>query len=477
MIGSAWGDEGKSKMISWLLRYADINLRFQGGANAGHTAYDDSGRVYDYHAIPTGVGMPEYIDTKMFLTATGALFDLEAIAMEWDKISGNSGEPLPANYLIADMATLLVDSQRILDGAHDAIKKNKVGTTKRGIGTTYSDRALRIALTSSDFKKPDEVLEQKIRDFVKFKNREIDFLGGRQYVNVEEYPSHLINIAKELRIKERIVDAPIYLNRCLDLLGSNILLEGAQAPMLDLILGTYPNVTSSSTTAGGACTGTGISPRILDEVLMTVKSYFTRVGEGPFLSAAIPFSELEKEWKRNDKKPLKATEEQIRIVKEGDLSDIIKYMEAFEMYIIESAGEYGVSTARPRAVGALDLNVLIRSKWINRPDGMLLTRLDNLDEVAKIPVCTHYVHKQTGETLTYFPSDPEVLNDYKPHFEFLNGWKCSTKGIKEFDQLPENAKKYIRYIEDRVGLKFDMIGNGPKKDDLIILRNPWKTAA
>ncbi|MHB8174256.1 MAG: adenylosuccinate synthase [Nitrospirota bacterium] len=423
VVGAQWGDEGKGKIVDLLTSEADVVARYQGGNNAGHTVVI-GGKQHILHLIPSGI----LHKGKKCVIGNGVVIDPEAILEELDSLAQNGITP-GDNLLISKRAQVIMPWHKALDGANEGKKGGaKIGTTGRGIGPCYSEKMARTGIRISDL-VDEKVLKEKI-----FKNTEdmnlllkcVYGAGGFDAGKIfEEYAGY------GQRLKDFIGDASLLLYDALRF-GKNVLFEGAQGTMLDIDHGTYPFVTSSNSTAGGACTGTGVPPTAIDGVLGVVKAYTTRVGAGPF--------------------PTELTD------KTGDL-------------IQERGREFGATTGRRRRCGWFDSVVARYTVRINGVTGFCLTKLDVLDECDKIRICSAYRYK--GSLLKDMPSEIDVFSQCEPVYEEMNGWKSSTAGIKDLNGLPAPARDYISRLEELSGAPFSIISTGPDRDETIILESPF----
>lgn len=407
VIGAQWGDEGKGKIVDYLAANAGIVVRYSGGANAGHTiVHEDT--TYKLHLIPSGIVYPE---VKVVL-GSGMVIDPEALFAELQEIE-SYGIDWRGRVFISDRAHLVLPSHKQEDIDRDAARKNPIGTTGRGIGITYAHKALRDGIRPADLRWEAHYaqLDQTDRDFL------------------DTYRDRLLELS---------VDIATFMHPSNDAgrTDQNVLFEGAQGALLDIDIGTYPYVSSGSSSAAGAASGSGIGPRDLDHVLGVFKAYSTRVGNGPFPS------EFDSE-------------------SQGEL----------ERYIRETGREYGVTTGRPRRVGYLDLVALRYACRTNGIDSLALTHLDVYDELDEIRTCIAY--ETMNETLDYFPSSIEILEKARPVTMRFTGWKRSIGEIDRYDNLPEKAREYIAFIEEYVGVPVSIVSVGYERRSTIIRNDPW----
>ncbi|MFH1127753.1 MAG: adenylosuccinate synthase [archaeon] len=416
IIGTQFGDEGKGKIIDYLADGSDIIARFQGGNNAGHTLVVGD-ETFKLHLIPSGV----LHDDKTVVIGSGVVIDIRILCEEIDELKkrGHSVE----NLKIAGNAHVIMPWHRALDNHEESRRKKKIGTTGRGIGPAYMFKAGRSdAIRIYDF-KDDDRLKKKIKEILE-KNRD-DFMrigyGQEEKALIKEYTVYAKNI------RHYICDVSDYLNNSLDS-GKKVLFEGAQGTLLDIDHGTFPFVTSSNTIAAAACTGSGIGPGRITEILGVVKAYTTRVGEGPFPT------ELDNETGENLRK---------------------------------NGHEFGTTTGRPRRCGWLDLVMLNYAKNLNSLTGIVITKLDVLTGLEKIKVCTGYMIEKK-ETRTY-PKDPDDLKKAEPLYKEFNGWTEDITGIKNYKDLPQNAKIYLDFIKKNLAIPIKIISVGPKRDETIVV--------
>lgn len=419
IIGSQWGDEGKGKIVDFLTEKCDYVVRFQGGCNAGHTVVVGEEK-YILHLIPSGI----LHKNKKCIIGNGVVLDPSGLLKEIETLI-QKGVEIDNNLYIAKHCHLIMPYHIAIE--EQCEKKKKIGTTKKGIGPCYTDKIARNGVRMVDLLYPD-VLKNKIRANLEIVNFLLKNLYNAETLDENEIFNQYLNYAEKL--KKYIADADILINKAIDS-GKKVLFEGAQGTLLDIDHGTYPYVTSSNTIAGGACTGAGISPRKIDNIIGIVKAYTTRVGEGPF-----------------------PTE-----IKDSLGEEIRK-----------RGGEYGATTGRPRRCGWLDLVGLRHAVRVNGFTGLAITKLDILDGIEKLKVCVGY--KYGNSILEDFPKEIQILEDCTPIYEEFQGWKESTAGIKNYEKLPDNAKKYLKFIEDSLQVKIQIISTGQKRDEIIIKESP-----
>jgi adenylosuccinate synthase len=417
LIGAQWGDEGKGKIIDVLTAKADIVVRSQGGNNAGHTVIH-RGAKYILHLIPSGI----LRRAKICVIGNGVVVDPLALVAEIDGLR-KLGITIGKNLLISDCAHLVLPYHRLLDEQRELRQgRAKIGTTKRGIGPAYGDKAARTGLRMSDLVQPI-VFSKKLQAKVIENNRILQALGAKPISFREVNESYL---AAGEKLRPFIENTVVYLHRALER-GKEILFEGAQGTFLDIDLGTYPYVTSSNTTAGGACTGTGVPPHRMDRVVGVMKAYTTRVGEG-----ALPTEDRQ-----------------------------------FTGRLHKLGREFGATTGRKRRCGWFDVVATRYATMINGIDELAITNLDGLDHVDPIRVCVAY--RLNGKRLNVPPSDATQLANCKPVYQQLRGWTKSTRSARKLSQLPSAAQDYVKYISNLTGGKLSMVSVGPERGETIIL--------
>lgn len=417
VLGAQWGDEGKGKIVDLLTPSFQLVARYQGGHNAGHTVYV-RGKKFVLHLIPSGI----LHEGKICLIGNGVVVDPHALFAEIDELK-TLGFDVAGRLLVSDKAHLILPYHRELDVLSEARRGDrKIGTTSRGIGPAYEDKIGRRGIRVGDLadKSDNGPLVNAVRENVATRNR----LMGNNDMKWETVVADLRVMWQ--RLQPLVADVSLYIDTAMKA-GKRVMFEGAQGTLLDIDHGSYPFVTSSNGTAGGACTGLGIGPRSVNAVLGVVKAYTTRVGEGP-----LP-TEL-----------LDATGERLR----------------------ESGNEYGASTGRPRRCGWYDAVVTRYAARVNGLDAVALTKLDVLDGFEEIKICTAY--KCGTETLTEMPSDLAQLAACVPIYETIQGWDKPTAGVTRFDDLPSAAKAYIRRLEEVSGVPAAIVSTGSDRDHTII---------
>ena len=423
VVGSQWGDEGKGKIVDWLSDQADVVIRFQGGHNAGHTLVID-GVTYKLRLLPSGIVRKN----KISVIGNGVVVDPWALLDEIKEIKLKGVEVNENNFIISDSATLILPFHKEMDEIReDAAGKGKIGTTRRGIGPAYEDKVGRRSIRVMDLRSESN-LDHRLENVLLHHNAIRKGLRKKIYKK-NELKKQLLKIAPEI-LK---FSQPVWLK--IDEFKKRkkkILFEGAQGILLDVDHGTYPFVTSSNTVAASAATGTGCGPNSIQYVLGITKSYTTRVGEGPFPT---------------------------------ELKDKIG------RFLGKKGKEFGTVTNRKRRCGWFD-GVLVRQTIkVSGINGIALTKLDVLDELDEIKICVQY--ELNGKKIDYLPAATEDQLKVKPIYQIFEGWKSSTKGIKNIESLPSNAKKYIFAVEDFIGAKISSISTSPKREDTILLENPF----
>ncbi|MDT4896909.1 MAG: adenylosuccinate synthase [Acidobacteriota bacterium] len=420
VIGAQWGDEGKGKIVDLLSERFDIVARYQGGHNAGHSVYVGD-RAFVLRLLPSGIVHPG----KICVLGNGMVIDPKAFFEEADQLAEQGVEVSPERVRVSSRAHLILPYHRALDHtSEERLGNEKVGTTLRGIGPAYEDKAGRRGIRVADALQPD-VLRSRIERNLEDANRIIVAYGG-EALDPDQIFDETSRLAE--RLAPFITDTTHFLNRAARE-NQTILIEGAQATLLDVDHGTYPFVTSSNTTAGGASIGTGLAPHRITGVLGIVRTYTTRVGEGPF-----PTEMLEGE---------------------EELGQLIR----------ERGREYGAVTKRPRRCGWFDAFATRYAADINGFSSVALTKLDVLDALDEIKVCTGY--RLDGQEIDSFPAVSQDLRRIEPIYETLPGWKTSTEGITEIDALPSEARRYVEFLSTEIGVEIGLISTGPERGQTI----------
>ncbi|MCG8686914.1 MAG: adenylosuccinate synthase [Desulfobacterales bacterium] len=418
VVGTQWGDEGKGKIVDLLSEHADCVVRFQGGNNAGHTMVVNGKEIIS-HLIPSGI-----IQQKKCYIGNGVVVDPFVLLDEIDYLTDNNIDVSPDMLEISNRAHIIMPYHQEIDKAREEKKgKNKIGTTGRGIGPCYEDKATRRGIRFCDLLDL-ELFKEKVRTIMEEKNFYL-----KHYFKTETMDPELV-IDQFITVRERllpyIADVSVSLDQGIRQ-GKTILFEGAQGTHLDIEHGTYPFVTSSSTVSGNAANGSGVGPGQLDEIIGIVKAYTTRVGAGPFPTEL--FDEI------------------------GDK-------------IQKTGAEFGATTGRKRRCGWLDMVVLRNSARLNSLTGLAITKLDVLDDLDEIKICTGYEYQ--GKTIEHFPPEIKILEECTPVYETHPGWKENTSGITEYDKLPEKAKAYLARVEELSEVKIKIVSVGPGREATII---------
>jgi adenylosuccinate synthase len=423
VVGLQWGDEGKGKIVDVLSEKADVVARFQGGHNAGHTVVINSEK-FVLHLIPSGI----LYKGKTCLIGNGVVVEPSALIEEMDGLE-QRGVPIRGNLFLSKNAHIIMPYHMALDRENEKLRGTKsIGTTGRGIGPAYCDKTGRSGIRVADLLQP-AVFKEKLTANLFHINFLLEHLYQAPVFNVEDIFHEYMGYAEKL--SEYIADTDIIVNNVIAEKG-NVLFEGAQGTLLDIDHGTYPYVTSSNAIAGGACTGLGVGPTKISKVLGIVKAYTTRVGSGPF--------------------PTELTD---------SLGDRLR----------EKGGEYGATTGRPRRCGWLDMVILKHSARINGLTGIAITKLDILDGLDVIKICTAYKHQ--GKLYEEFPKEINIFSECEPVYIEMPGWHASTQGITDYNALPKTAKAYIKKIEKILKVQVQMISTGQKRDELIMLKEQF----
>ncbi|KRM52954.1 adenylosuccinate synthase [Ligilactobacillus araffinosus] len=423
IMGSQWGDEGKGKMTDWLAQKADMVVRYQGGNNAGHTIAFN-GNTYKLQAIPSGI----FESQKTNVIGNGVVVNPKALLDEI-QILKDAGIT-PSNLKISSRAHLILPYHIQLDIAQEKQRGDqKVGTTHNGIGPAYMDKAARIGIRMCDLLEKD-TFAVKLKENLEQKNALFEKIYGEKPFEFEALFNEYYEYGQQL--KDHVTDTSVLVNDAINA-GKNVLFEGAQGVMLDLDHGTYPYVTSSNPIAGGALVGTGVGPQSLTKMVGVCKAYSTRVGEGPF--------------------PTELTN------KIGDL-------------IREKAHEYGTVTGRPRRIGWFDAVAMRHAKRVSGMNCLSLNLLDIFTGLNKVKICTAYM--LDGKQIDYYPASLKELERCEPVYEDFDGWTEDISDVTEYDQLPENAKKYLNRIEELTGLQLMTVSVGPSREQTITLKDAWE---
>jgi len=418
VIGAQWGDEGKGKIVDLLCETFDVVARYQGGHNAGHTVKFGE-QHFSLRLVPSGILHPG----KLCILGNGMVIDPEALLEEIEGLRA-LGVEVEENLKISDSAHVILPYHKAIDLAREeAAGATKIGTTGRGIGPAYETKVSRYGVRVADLLDPD-VLREKIEFACAEKNSVLRTVYGKGTFDPKKLFDDYTRYGEVLA--PRITNGTVLINERIRA-GKKVMFEGAQGTLLDIDHGTYPFVTSSNTVAGGICTGLGVAPKHIHRVVGVGKAYTTRVGGGAF--------------------PTELDEEP------GE-------------HLRKRGNEFGTVTGRPRRTGWLDLPILRTAAMLNGIDSLALTKVDVLDEFEEIPVCTEYnVH---GERWRTFPAFAVAHHDYKPEYRVMKGWQKSTVGVTNFDELPQEAKDYIRFIEDEIECPAGIVSTGPRREETIV---------
>lgn len=423
VVGLQWGDEGKGKIVDYLAEKAHVVARYQGGHNAGHTVVIGNEK-FVLHLIPSGI----LYKGKKCLIGNGVVIDPAALIKEIDGLKSR-GVEVGGNLYISKNAHVIMPYHMALDRESEKLRGNKsIGTTGRGIGPAYCDKVGRTGIRMADLLYPS-VFREKLNAHLFHVNFLLKNLYKTEPFATDDIYEEYLGYAG--RLSDYIADTDIIINGAIASKG-NILFEGAQGTLLDIDHGTYPFVTSSNAIAGGACTGLGVGPTKISRVLGVVKAYTTRVGSGPFPTEM-----------------------------KDDLGKAVR----------EKGGEYGATTGRPRRCGWLDAVILKHAARINGVTGIALTKLDILDGLDTIKICTAYRYR--GALYDEFPKEMNVFEECEPVYEEMKGWKTSTLGISDYGKLPKIAGSYVRKVEKILGVKVHMISTGQKRDEIITLKEQF----
>ncbi|NQT91047.1 MAG: adenylosuccinate synthase [Candidatus Omnitrophica bacterium] len=419
VIGGQWGDEGKGKIIDILSRKSDYIVRYQGGNNAGHTVVI-GGEQFILHLVPSGI----LHKGKVCVIGNGVVVNPEALIVEIENLK-KRGIKVSSNLFVSEGAHLIFPYHWTIDQLREKAKgKGKIGTTKRGIGPCYIDKVGRSGIRIADL-MDDKLFRVKLKDNLNEKNRILRKAYGSKGYSFEQMYKKYCTYRQKIR--KYVANTTLIVNKALDE-GKQVLFEGAQGTLLDVDFGTYPYVTSSNSTAGGACIGTGVSPARIGKVIGVVKAYTTRVGEGPFPT---------------------------------EFSDRL-------MNIVRNKGkEFGATTGRPRRCGWFDALIVRHSILVNGIKEIVVTKLDVLDDLKRIKICTGYRYR--GKVHRTFPANIEMLFRAKPIYEELPGWERDTSGITSYNRLPKNAKHYLKRLSTILDVKIKMVSLGADRKQVLNL--------
>lgn len=415
VLGAQWGDEGKGKMTDYLAEDANVVVRFQGGNNAGHTVVVGD-KEYKLHLIPSGI----LYEDKLNVIGNGVVVDPKALFEEIDYLEGVGVKVTPEKLIISDRAQLIMPYHKILDRLKEKARgKNDIGTTGKGIGPCYTDKFERCGIRVCDLMH-EEVFTEKLKENIEMKNAYITKVLGGEALNFDEILKEYLEFGKKLRTFVQDTSVRVYNDIKAD---KTVLFEGAQGMLLDIDYGTYPYVTSSNTTAGGVANGVGIGPNMITNAVGITKAYTTRVGKGPFPT---------------------------------------ELLDETGNWIREKGHEYGVTTGRSRRCGWLDLVIVKTACRVSGLTSLAVTKIDTLAGLDKLKVCVGY--KFNGKVIDYFPASLEDLAKCEPVYEEFEGWGEEVADARSYDELPENAKKYLKRIEEFTDTKISIVSVGPKRD-------------
>ena len=418
LVGAQWGDEGKGKVIDYLTEHVDVVVRSQGGNNAGHTVVVGD-KKYILRLIPSGI----LRKGKLCVIGNGVVIDPVSLWGEISELAGQGVKVNSKNLLISECAHLVFPYHKVFDEQHELAQgKNKIGTTRRGIGPAYGDKVARVGLRMSDLLQP-QLFEEKLKRRLKDTNWLLKEFGAK--------PVRLQTIVREYleiggRMRPFVTNTVLVIHRAMAA-GKEILFEGAQGTFLDIDHGTYPYVTSSNTTAGGACTGAGVPPNKIDRVVGAMKAYTTRVGEGPLPT------------------------------EDGGISDLLH----------DLGREFAAVTGRPRRCGWFDAVVTRYAALVNGIDELAVTNLDGLDSLERLKICTAY--RLDGKRLEYPPTSAAALGRVQPVYIEMPGWKQATGKARSFDDLPVNAQRYLHKICELTGARLMLVGVGSSRAQTILV--------
>lgn len=419
IVGTQWGDEGKGKIVDLITGKFDVVARYQGGHNAGHTVSINDDK-YVLHLIPSGI---LHRDTVCVI-GNGVVVDPFALLEEMEALQSFG---LEGRFFVSNRSHLIMPYHQALESGEEArLDEEKIGTTSRGIGPCYEDKMGRRGIRAGDLSDP-VLFRAKVEANVDLKNRILEAIYQQEELDADAIFRSYMSVSD--RLLPFITDTAEYLNQAIRQ-KKNILFEGAQGTHLDVDHGTYPYVTSSNATAGGACTGTGVGPCHLDGIIGIAKAYTTRVGGGPFPT---------------------------------------EFSQDLGRYVQQRGAEIGASTGRPRRCGWFDAVVVRYASRINGVSTTVITKLDILDELDEIKICVGYEYR--GERLGFFPTDRGVLEEVKPLYETHPGWKSDSSDVQEYDDLPDGAKNYLQRISELIEADISIVSIGPDRSETIILKD------
>lgn len=418
IVGINWGDEGKGRMVDLLTEQYDVVVRYQGGGNAGHTVVNELGK-FALHLLPSGIFRKGVVN----ILGNGVALDPENLWKEIEEVTGKGVPITPENLKISDRASLLLPWHRELDGLEEArLADKKYGSTKQGIAPFYSDKYQKKTILAGELLYPEH-LREHLQDLMEWKNLTLTRVYGAKPVTMEELEVWIEVFCN--KIKPYICDTGAFLRKA-QVEGKQILFEAQLGALRDLDYGIHPYTTSSNAIAAYAPVGSGLPSAKIDEVIGVVKAYSTCVGEGPFVCEMF-----------------------------GDEAEALR----------KAGFEYGAKTGRPRRVGPIDIVATRYGIHVQAATNVALTKLDVLSYMDKIPICTHYTID--GQITDEFPF-PSLLNDAKPVIEYMDGWKCDISGVRNWEDLPEAARKYVEFIEMNIDCRIGYVSVGPERDSIII---------
>jgi len=425
VVGSQWGDEGKGKVVDLFSQFANVIIRFQGGNNAGHTLVVE-GEKFIFHLIPSGILHPG----KKCIIGSGVVIDPSVLCEEIDALKKRGYFRDESQFLISEAAHLIMPYHKAIDVARERLKSGnkKIGTTGKGIGPAYEDKVARYGIRVIDL-LDERAFREKLEENLTQKNFYLTQMLGESPLDGTQILSDYMGFREKLG--KYVVNTSVVIHEEMKR-GKNLLFEGAQGCLLDVDHGTYPYVTSSSTVAGNACSGSGIGPTHIHSVIGVSKAYTTRVGGGPFPTEM-----------------------------KGPLAEEIR----------EKGGEYGATTGRPRRCGWFDAVIVKHAMRVNGMTGIALTKLDVLDTLDKIKICTGY--RWNGKIFGQAPSSPVVWEGVEPMYEELDGWQEDIRGAREFSDLPVNAQRYVKRLEEIAETEVILISVGSERNETIFLKNPF----
>ncbi len=423
IVGTQWGDEGKGKIVDLLAEKADLVIRFQGGNNAGHTMVVNGEQVIS-HLVPSGI-----LQGKKCLIGNGLVVDPEVLLEEIDYLVGKGVPCGPENLMVSERAQVIMPYHKMIDNAREKKKgKDKIGTTGRGIGPAYEDKATRRGFRFVDLIDPED-FKEKLEAILPEKNFYLEKYLDEPPIDADAILKAYSAFAE--RLAPHVANISVVIDQSVKA-GQQVLFEGAQGTHLDIDHGTYPFVTSSNTVSGNACCGAGVGPGAISGVIGIVKAYTTRVGAGPFPSELF-----------------------------DDTGD----------YLQSKGAEFGATTGRRRRCGWLDTVILNNSARLNGLTGLAITKLDVLGGLKEIKICTAYRYK--GQILDTFPASLKVLAECEPVYETLDGWDEDISGIGQYDQLPPKVKDYLKRVEALLDVPIKIVSVGPQRDQTMVLENPF----